>query len=367
MAFSPVDIVTQLHKYLPRVTSLFSTIVTPESASIVAGSPQKLSINIPGHRLKNGNQITVFGSLINNPITAVSQYTASDTTTNILRFTVAAPHDITVGYTAFINLSGFADAGLNSQWTELYIPDRYHFDIAYPTLPTLTGNEVMQQSLEIGIDGIWPVTVVDKDNITITLTDSIYMEAGLVPQLSVSLKNRITWVRDFKTVQEMYTKEPPDNNWLFLVMEDCRLSKSVNVPDDATAKNSAGTQQRLSMINLFSLDVIIPTKDDIGGSNAVQLCWSDLLLAMIHIMSGVSFDPTLNSNYTTVLKGHSALVYNRAYYGHGYTFEYVYELDNDDIFSSKYITSVNLEGFNQSFLPPSDTGSNFNLDIGGNE
>lgn len=367
MGFSPVDIVTQLHKFLPRVTSLFSTIVTPHSASIVSGTPQVLALNIPSHGLKNGNQITVFASLINNPITAVSQYTASDTVTNILHFTVTAPHDITVGYTAFIKLSGFSDTGLNGQWTQLYVPDRYHFDIAYPTLPTLTGSELMQQALEIGIDGIWPVTVVDKDNITIALIDSIYMEPGVVPQLSVALKNRITWVRDFKTVQEMYTKQAPDNNWLFLVMEDSRLSKDINVPDDATAKNSSGTEQRLSMINLFSLDIIIPTTQDIGAANAVQLCWKDLLFAIIQIMSGVKFDPTENSNYVTVLKSHGALVYNRAYYGHGYTFEYTYELSIDDIFSGNYITSVNLEGFNQSLLPPSDTGSNFNLDIGGQE
>lgn len=368
MGFSPLDIVTQLHKYLPRITSLFSNIVTPNAASIVAGSPQILSLNIPDHGLETGNQITVFGSLISNPITAVTQYTSSaDGVTNILRFTVAAPHDITVGYTELIKLAGFTDAGLNGEWTELYVPDRYHFDIAYATLPTLTGNELMQQPLEIGIDGVWPVTVVDSNNVTIALTDSIYMEPGPVPEISVSLSNRVTWVRDFKTVQEMYTKEPPDSNWIFLVMEDAKLSKDVNVPDDATAKNSSGTEQRLSVINLFSLDVIIPCRNDLGAASAVQLCWSSLLFALIAIMSGVKFNPTSNSNYMTVLKGHGALVYNRAYYGHGYTFEYVYEMSVSDIFSSKYIESVNLEGFNQSLLPPSDAGSNFNLDIGGQE
>lgn len=366
--FSPVQIIAQLYKYIPRATNLFANIVTPVSASVDNSTPQKLSINISNHGLITGKQVTIINSLINNPITGVSQYTASDGVTNILRFTVQAAHDITVGYTENIILAGFTDGGLNQQWTELYVPDRYHFDIEYPTLPTLTGNEVMQMIIEIGIDGIWPVTVIDANNFTISLNSAMYIAPGPVPQLEVALSQNITWVKDFKVVQEMYTKQAPGSNWMFLVMEDCHLSKDVYVPDDASAKNTPGIEQRLFMINNFTIDVIIPTDTDIGGSNAVQLCWGPLLLAMISVMSGVQFNNTNeNANYLTVLKSHSALVYNRAYYGHGYTFEYVYVIDNSDVFETNYIDSVNLEGFNQTLIAPSDSGSTFNLDEGGQE
>jgi hypothetical protein len=291
-----------------------------------------------------------------------------DGVTNILRFTVSAAHDITVGYTESIILSGFTDTGLDQTWTELYVPDRYHFDIQYPTIPTLTGKEVMQMAIEIGIEGIWPVTVIDPNNFQITLNNAMYMAPGTVPQLQVVLSQNITWVRDFKVVQEIYTKQASTSNWLFLIMEDCHLSKDAYIPDDATAKNTPGIEQRLFMINNFTLDVIIPTDSDIGGSNAVQLCWGPLLLGIISVMSGVQFNDTnANANYVTVLKRHSALVYNRTYYGHGYTFEYVYVIDNTDVFASNFISSVNLEGFNQTLFPPADAGSTFNLDEGGQE
>lgn len=364
--FTPSSIITQLMTYLPKLTNIFCD-NTAVVADVVAGSPQVLNINLTGHGLTTGQSVTLANSLINNPITGVAQYTDSLTGNKILRFTTAAPHDLicnkALGDIDTATLKGFTDTGLNSSFLLFDVSDKNHFDIVYATLPTLNTNEVLQVFISNGLDGVWPVVVDDDDNFHIVLTGAMYIDPQTVPQLNVCHNFRIWPAYDWEEAKQIYTGGVASSKAsLFVIMGDCRASKDINIQSDARQTNVAGNEQRIKMINTFSLNLVIPTTDSLSGAEAVELAWSSILLLLIKSVSGIKFTMTANSNYLTTLIDHGPVEYNHAYYAHGYTWEFVYEVSNIETFLNNFNKTVAFRDIDFSFLAPQDTGSNLKLD-----
>ena len=79
-------------------------------------------------------------------------------------------------------------------------------------------------------------------------------------------------------------------------------------------------------------------------------------MSLYKVMVGINFGQTLN-DYITTLIGHGPTEYNHAYYSHAYTFEYIYEITNDDIFLAANIKTRRLNEIDFSFIDPLDAGS----------
>ena len=356
--FSPNAIITHLQTNLPKITNLFSDIVTV-SGIILAGTTQTLRVAYPLHGLVTGKKITISDNLISNSITSVSLVTVNDI--KYLRFTTSYNHDITLDYNASVTLTGFTNTALNTTWTVYNTINRKSFDIQYNTLPTLNATEKMNQFIENGLNGIWAVTKVNDNTFDILLTGKPQFQPQTVPLLKIATNFKLWHAEDWNNAKEVYTKQTTPQCGMFLIMEDASVSKSIDVESDANQMNAIGNEQRLKVINRFTLDIIQPASNEISAGNAIQKAWTDLLFIIVKIMAGVSFDS--NTKYVTSLLEHVALEYNHAFYGHGYTFEYVYEITNSDVYYTNFVKSTSFKDIYLQFDEVQD-GSYLSLDGG---
>jgi len=355
MAFNPNDILSHVKTYLPNFTNLFTDELAC-NADILAG--QILRINYPAHNKTAGQKIQVVNSLLDNGINNVVQFI--DGAIIGLRFTTNVDHELTYGYNTQVELQGFSDSQFNGIFILYGVPDGNMFEILHDNLPVLNGNEVLRENRELGINRVNVITnIVDANNIEIDISDLPDFDIKPVYGLSIITNYRMAIVTNFKRLEELYTKQLPDSNWLFVIMEDVSASKERNLQNDATVLNTLQTAQRIKNIGRFTVDVIIPTKTTIAGASAIQLSYTTIYEALMNIITGFSFD-TYENNYLCAMIGHGSLVYNNAYYGHGYTFEQVFETTSANTFKENVIQSVPFRRINISFAELQD-GSNILL------
>ena len=332
--YSPVAILNHLQEFLPRLTDRFSSNATV-TGEIVAGTPQVLKITDTGHGLSAGDQVVLIDGKIDNAITAVV-----DNGDGSLRFTTAEPHDLTENYTETVELAGFTDSGLNNEFTLFSVPSRNLFEIEYPTSPTLNGNEVLRELYELGINGLFTIDrIVNTDIYEIDLTDKPTFTPQIVPTLKRAKDFNISICVTADRASQLYEDAGSGKNWIYIIMGPSNVSKDRNLKSDAVMTVSAATEARPLNMNNFSLNVYFDTKNDIGGAVASQLAWQDIYQILLAVCSGIKFDDFGNTNYLTVLINHEPDTYTKTYYSHMYTFEYNYEITQDQQFLQKFIES----------------------------
>ena len=363
--FKPDIILRHLQTYLPRLTTRFSTVKSC-TGEIVAGTPQILRITLANHGYSNGATISVINAKIDNGIESVTEYEDEDGN-NILKFVTTAPHDLTLGYEdnltdGEIELRGFTDTGLNGYY-ELYdVPTKSTFEITYDALPVLNGNEVLRENWEAGINDVYTISNVTTSTFDITLIGKPTFDVGAVPQLNISSGFRMDVVASFERAEEKYTKQTSDNLYLYIIMGDCITSKDQNVISDAYQLRNATDDFTQKLINDFNIIVFWNTKNDIGGATAVNEAWDDIFDVILKCLNGKSFETFGKSNYSIAIKSHGQAGYNKAYYAHGYEFEFVYDINIEESFLTAFMNTRALREMNFSLLDDIDEGSNIQFE-----
>jgi hypothetical protein len=362
MVYSPKPILNHLKAYLPLATDLF-TDKTTVVGEIVAGIPQILRVTRNGHGKTVGNIVKFADSKLDNSIIAVSDYLEYGDI--ILRFTTNVAHDLTLNYDdnltdGKLELRGFTDSSLNG-FFELYdVPSSTTFEIIASVVPTLNGNEVLRENRQYGVNETFTVSnVPDANTYEVELTGLPIFDTLNVYNLNEVDKYRMSVVSTWERVQEVYTKEDPTDLWLYLIMENVILSKDRNVSSDAVNTNTAQNVLRNRNIGQFSVNIIIPTVNELAAANAVQQSYDEIYLSLLAVLSGVKFE-TFDTNFLTSMISHGMVEYNRAYYAHNYTFEQVYDSTYEDQFVGKFQKTVRFNKINISFANEQD-GSNIIL------
>ena len=354
--YSPVAILNHLQQYLPRLTDRFSSNALV-SADIIAGTPQILRITDNAHGLSVDSQIVLIDGLIDNNITGV--VLNSD---NTLRFTTAEPHDLTENYTLEVELSGFTDSQFNGAFNLIAVPSRNLFEIQGTVLPALNGNEVLREDYEIGINGLFAVDrIISTDIYEIDLTDKPFFTPQTVPILKRAKDFNISISATADRASELYQSNGTGKNWIYIIMGVSNISKDRNITSDPVQLNSSATESRPINMNNFSLNVYFDTTNDIAGAKALQLAYKDIYVILLAVVSGIKFDDFDESNYITTLINHEQDMYTKAYYSHMYTFEYNFEITQDEQFLTNFIESRAFRDIDVAFSDE-QTGSTADLD-----
>jgi hypothetical protein len=357
---TPLTIQKQVKEYLPSLTDLFSDKLTG-TGTIIAGTPQILRITSNNHGLVSSATVVINNSLVDNSISSVSKVTFANV--DYLRVVTLNGHDLTMSYDANlpygtkVELRGFTDVSFNGYFTLENVIDKNTFDILYTSMPILNGNEVLREIREIGLNGVYQISNVSTNSFDILLTDKPAFSILPIPQLTIITSFRISTSADYNKAQEIYTKQGNNNYWLFVIMEDSRASKDRTIQSDAYSANTMQNELRVRVINRFSLDIFIPTKNELAGADAMELCWNNMLIWMLKIMHGVNFESLDNSKFLTSFLEHGQVTYNGAYYVHAYTFEYIYDITDVNAFTQNFIESRALRQIYTSFAE-SENGSN---------
>jgi len=351
MKYTPNNIYNHLLTWVPQVTDLFTDEVTPTSAQILAGSPQTLELTSPGHGLQAGAIIGIANTLIDNRIVSVSLVSG------ILQLTTSKPHDLTAGFTA--TLLGFTDSQYNGEFEVVNVPTSTTFELDFETLPVLSGNELLRENWSYGLNRPFTIDSVTTNTINILLEGLPEFDELSIPQIKYISNYRFGIVEDVKRLQEIYTKNLPNDLWLYLIMEDYVISKDRNLVSDLNRADTSQTQARIKASATFSIVVIIPTSNDLSASRAVQLAYDELYDLFLGYTSGASF--TDGTSYTCSLITHGSIAYNRAYYGHAYTFEQPIEYDYQETFRTNGSITRAFRKIDISFAE-SQNGSFINLE-----
>lgn len=356
--FSPNNILNHLYEYIPRLSDRFSDNALV-SAQILAGTPQILRVTDNAHGLIAGDLVVLFDGKINNPIVNVEFFSGD----NILRFTTQGNHDLTQGYTVEVQLSGFTNPALNGTFPLIAVPNRNTFEIEGTALPTLNGNEVLTESRELGIDGLFTISnVVDVNTYDISLDGRPEFTIQTVPVLKRAKDFRMGVSVDARRAEALYTKQADkDHLWMFVIMGDATASKNRDLTSDANQTNTPGSSSRILLVNTFSLVVFYPTETETAAAIATDLSWNEILKLMLASTSGIKFEDFGNTNYITTLLDHGTSIYTNAYYSHAYTFEYNYQITQEQQFLTQFIESAAFRDIATSFDPSQD-GSGVDLD-----
>ena len=349
---SPKRIIEHLQEYLPQLTDVFSTKLSV-TAEIIAGSPQVLKLTSAGYGLQAGQKIIISNSLINNPITAIQFYD----TEHVIRFTTNQKHDLTEGYDknlfdGKIRLLGFVNPDLNNDFELVSVPSQTMFEIQYNYAEhfELSGNEILTEKIENGFNGIQTITSVDENAIYINLTGYRQFEVGAIPQIESIINVKMDVVIDEQTARSLYQ----GGYHLFLIMEKGVSGKNRAINSDANQLNQGGSEQRQEIINEFSVNIFVPTINELTGANAIDWCWTIMLENILNCLQGVNFSTFDDTNNLVSLLGHGSIIYNKAYYEHSYTFQFVYEITYKQSFLERFPKSVPFERIDFTFHEKTD-------------
>lgn len=315
------DIVDQLRIVLPKYTNEFST--TVGVTSIDSTNNISTIVTSSAHNLQTGDEITLQGYYTQTSISNVSQDGL------VFTFTTATDHDLTESYHETITLGGFDATNWNGSYSLLEVPNRRTFKIrTTESIPSLSSNEyVLEQRID-GVNGQYSTTVIDNTTLQISgnFLDGSYVNGTLNSVV------RVVGSLNIERFIEKYSEQNITNMYICVSLNDSDVSKDRNTYSDAVASPVNGSELRLTMINSFTIYVLVNTSKDITAVEAVDKCNHTLLLPILKSIYGVKFPTGLTNetDYKTISTGHGTAIYNKAVYVHAYNFEMSMEMVSDD-------------------------------------
>jgi len=318
------DVVNQFRLLLPKYTDVFSTRLIISNI-LVSGGNLTTIVTSTIHGLSTGMGVTISGVTTKTSISAVSQDGITFT------FTTASDHDLTYGWEehSSVTFEGFTDLAWNNSFILLDVPNRRTFKVrSTETLPILNTNEVLLENRADGVNGRFPITVVDTTSFTISgnFLNGVY--TGGTIDTAVRIAGSVSYDR----AKDQYTKQGLTQVWGFVVMNDPTVSKDRSNYSDATANFTTGTSIQTQVIDGFTLYIFINTKDQMAAEQAIDLARHTLFSPILKSVYGAVFPTGLTNetDYRTIMTAQGFIEYDRAVYSHVYAFELCMNLSDSD-------------------------------------
>lgn len=317
------DVTRQLQLLLPKYTDLVGDVL--DISSIVATDTTATITTTTIHKLSDGEAVVLSGVGANTAIDSVSQDGL------IFTFTTVTDHDITFGSPNHINasLQGFTDTDWNDSFKITSVPNRRTFKVQSDNvIPTLNGNETLEEVRSDGVNGRFKVTVTSQSVFTIegTFLASNYTGGR------VSSKVRIAGSATFNRAFNQYTKQNITDLWMFVVMGDAQVSKDRNTMNDSNASIPTGTEMRQRVMDGFELFIFQNVTTDMAATDAIDNARHDLQLPIMKSVQGAYFDSGLSgaSDFRTAFVTHGLTDYTKSVLVYVYQFQTLYDLTDGD-------------------------------------
>lgn len=357
------DVVRQLRAVLPKVTDLFSEVIS--IASLTRSGTTVTATTSTDHGLTTGNSIVITGAL--TP-TDISSLTFLD---GIATAETATSHDLTIGWesakpsdNAQITVIGANEAAYNGNHVFQEVPNRTKF--TYPVSGTpaspATGSPQLLEQFNSGYNGVHTITVTSTTTFTYEITQTPNSPAQ--GTINVYKGIRVTRAVNTQRIEEAYTKKSTNKLWAFVVLGDVISSKDREVESDATTMIGAGTDIHHRLLTPFSVFVLVPDTNEIAGANARDLM-EDIRPFLYKSLLGVKFNTGLSSQtkYGSIAEGDGFSGYSGAVYTHEFKFNNMTDIVYADIKDPD--DNVAFRNIELEFLDDEDTvelTANVNLD-----
>jgi hypothetical protein len=123
-----------------------------------------------------------------------------------------------------------------------------------------------------GFNGVVTVdSVADSDTFTFTLQDD-RLSSGSGDDMLVMASPRISGAATLDRAIAAYTKMDANELWGFFVFQGMDVSDDRTTNNDSKAERLPQEDFKLRLVNDFTFYVFVPTKDEISGRSAIDLC-----------------------------------------------------------------------------------------------
>lgn len=321
---STADIIRQLIAVLPTLTNKFTerldVILITQAAGLVTaltGDP---------HGFETGDLVNIAGAIA--PINITNMVRNG----GIVTATTNENHDLTLGFQKTIEITGANETEYNGIHPLVDVQNRRTFSFSIVGTPAspATGSILLFDGAERGYNGRFAITVISATEFTYAIvTDPVSPARGFA---SVHSKFRISGAADIGRIIESYSKQPPQNSWLFVVRGPGSVNKTRQQDNDATFIPVAMTAFRQLMIKKFELYWFTPTISEIGGRVASDES-EEIEKLLIKALCGVNFPFLFDvcDEYQMSYTGERLFEYNGSFYVHEFSFEITAYITNPDI------------------------------------
>ncbi len=320
------DIISQLAVVLPKLVDDFTTNLdvtsltrTGTTVTVTTGVDHGLSIN---------KLVNIVGA--KTPIVIEAIYRVGIVGT----LTTVTDHDMTQGVLTEVEIEGATESELNGTFTIISIPNRttikYQIDDSGAIAATGTPLLINGSNVFKSYNGLQQVTAVPT---TTTFTYDISDSTLFTPASGTIVAKKQPRISSSVTVERSidgYTKQLPDNAWLFVVMGDGLAQKNRRIDVDSTDNLQRANFFNQRITQTFSLYLFLPASNEIAGRAARDraeellqpICQSILFKKVDSLLSGDDNPVQFNE--------HGFQDYNTAFYIHRYTFESTLQMSFED-------------------------------------
>ena len=320
------DIVNQLARYLPAMVDDFTTQIAISALSST-GTTATATTAAP-HGLLVGQQVNITGAIVPVAITSI------DRVGTIATMVTTTDHDLTENAGFDVVITGATEPEFNGTFKLLRVLNRrtITFQVADSGATAATGAPLLMNGSNPfqTYNGIRQITAVTASSFDFEVPAGLYSPASgtIIAKTGIRISSSV----EYERIEQAYTKQNPNEAWLFVVMNDAVADKNRRIDIGATDNLQQGNYFNQRLIQSVSLYCVMPTANQIAGRSARDRC-EELLKPICNSVLTCRF-PSLveNSNNPLMITGHGYQFYNTAIYIHQYSFEATLQMGESDIF-----------------------------------
>ena len=321
------DFILQLSAKLPALVDDFTTSFSVNSLTRSGTTVTATTSTV--HGLSIGKSVNVVGA--QTPITI----STIDRVGIVATLVTAADHDMTQGAFTTVEISGATESEFNGTFTLLKVKNRrtITFQVADSGPTSATGSPILLNGSSPlqSYNGLKKVTAVPTTTTfeyEITDTTLFTPASGTI---TAKTNPRISGAADDERALASYTRQPTDDAWLYVVVNDAIANKSRTLEIDGTDNIQRTNHFKQFLAQTVSLFVFIPTSAQISGRKARDRA-EELFGPICQSVLFAKFDSLLASGKYNALmfNEHGFHGYNTAFYIHRFTFEMQLLMGVDD-------------------------------------
>ena len=354
------DFILQLSAKLPQFVDDFTTLFSV--TSLTRSGTTVTVTTATAHGLAIGKSVNIVGA--QTPIT-ISSITRVGIVATLV---TAADHDMTTKVPGTVEISGATESEFNGTFKVIQEVNRrtIKFQIADSGPTSATGSPLLLNGSSVlqSYNGLKKVTTVPTTTtFTYEVTDSTLFTPAS-GTITAKTKPRISGAVISDRIIDAYTKQPPSEAWLFVVMNDGIANKSRTLDIDGTDNVQRTQHFKQFLSQTVSLYLVLPTSNQIAGLAARDRA-EELLRPICQSVLFAKFDSLLASGKYNALQfnEHGFEAYNTAFYVHRFTFEMTLLFGIDDTIGADEDVAFRDIGMTQSHDVGTGTiDSDINLD-----
>jgi len=343
------DIERHLRIHLPLHTTRFHSWI--DVASYVSASGVATITTAAAHGLTAGDEINIRDITFINPLIEIeNQYdgTALASTTYPDDLTFVQNNPSITNLKTTVTIGGADNSEFNGTFDIVSTPDRrnfyFEFDADNPKYPN--GSPYLEEPDLPILNGIFTVaSVPDTTTFTIAVEHPYAFTAPAGGRFYNLSDVRITGEISDQRAMEAYTRQSPNDYWLFMVMEDVNVSKDRRITSDFTYRHEAGAYYQQETEEPLTAYMFIPATNTYTPVDAADEARNELKKALINALCAYFPDDLYYNPYNGIYyTGDGFYLYNRALYVHQYNFAVTVDIVAEDCYIPNSVAVHNIDG-----------------------